>query len=1225
MKKVLICLAFVFLANIIWGQNIYTTPEQDQIRIDICSLLSQDKNTEALNLIKREISKCEQETVCDTEHYANMLYLLATYYCQQKDYDAAYAPAQKALIVFSKVISPICPLGYECASICTLHFYLNGDASGFAELFSSWSSISEAQYGSDSCENEQLHTQTCFWLLQLKFADALRLIVDESYDCFVAVKSNLSQDVSLARSADYSTIFKYLGRMEMVVEIYGSTDIKSVDTKQSQSAQALCSLYNNVASVYEEFHQWDKAVAIYEKMDNLFPSLTHDEQDQLFDDIYPSLAYAYSRIKDFPNSISTYEKCLAYYKNTPDQLAKTYNDLGVMYEKRKDSAKAVDCFEKAVDLYSKSNQLNECAPILINMADAYAKLGKYTLAEGFANNAIRLYGLGQRPDKVAHCYDVLASIYSSKGEHRRERHAYIEAAKNYQDAFNTQNFDLNTLLRAAEAFKNADELEDRIAVNEKIVEFLKSDIAGNNSAIWIRYENEIIKDYITLGKAGLALRRLDAISDFCTTTFGDTSMDYAGFLYTKATALHEIDSFAEEVDMYKKICDILETLNAQEKLPKMYLSLAIAYQCIGEFEKAQDYYNKTLTHPWSDDSYISSALINKSICLFYTCKYSEAQDAMNTGMKMSQKVYGKNTYDYYIDQYILAKLLVNAGQYEDANKIFKHIEKGFIKGCNPKDKLDFYNWYSWASILNGKKSVVSQSVLLNQLRGLVSDNLPLLTPKQRSSYLKLAYMTKNNLFNFSSDISASILYDCSLIVKGISTGTAINIRQMVEASDSPELQRLYGVYMSLQKDLSYMSSRGELADDEIIKSYNKAESDFLSSLRDYDELKSLYQLTSSDIEKALPDKSCSVEFIAYSGTDGDIYYSAVVQEKGMLPFSIKLFSTSQLSAILNGDTPFYSLSDTTKSELYEVIWAKILRQLGEIETIYFSPDGFLHNIPLEFLPGPHSGKLMSESYRMVRLSSTRNISSANSLSQYKRACIYGGLDYNSNPEEIALWAKRYSENEDIFAPADTLRSGWGYLPGTKKEADVVSRILSDSGLSVSVFTGAEGCEESIKSVHQLSPDILHIATHGFYIPMNADTSESEDISFMTRSGLIMSRSQDQNRHSAMEDGILTAAEIECINLYNTQLAVLSACETGLGDITYDGVIGLQSAFKVAGVRTILLSLWKVDDNATQLMMTAFYKTLMQTRNKQEAFEKARNAVRTEYPDPYYWAGFIMLD
>jgi CHAT domain-containing protein len=171
-------------------------------------------------------------------------------------------------------------------------------------------------------------------------------------------------------------------------------------------------------------------------------------------------------------------------------------------------------------------------------------------------------------------------------------------------------------------------------------------------------------------------------------------------------------------------------------------------------------------------------------------------------------------------------------------------------------------------------------------------------------------------------------------------------------------------------------------------------------------------------------------------------------------------------------------------------------------------------------------------------------------------------------------------------------------------------------------------------------NIIHIATHGLYAPSDKTSSISrfftsieEEDQILTRSGLILAGANnallEEDILKGVDDGILTAFEISTLDLKEVDLVVLSACETGKGDITGDGVFGLQRGFKMAGVNSIIMSLWKVDDDATRLLMTEFYKHWMEGMSKHDALEKAKQAVRTsvekDWSDPKYWAAFILLD
>ena len=148
------------------------------------------------------------------------------------------------------------------------------------------------------------------------------------------------------------------------------------------------------------------------------------------------------------------------------------------------------------------------------------------------------------------------------------------------------------------------------------------------------------------------------------------------------------------------------------------------------------------------------------------------------------------------------------------------------------------------------------------------------------------------------------------------------------------------------------------------------------------------------------------------------------------------------------------------------------------------------------------------------------------------------------------------------------------------------------------------------------------------VPLNEVTSKQ----IIRRCGLLFAgtntalQGHSNELPEGVQDGILTAKEISLIDLRDADLVVLSACETGKGEITGEGVFGLQRAFKQAGAQSIIMFLWPVNDAATQLLMTEFYRNWTTNhQSKREAFRNAQQTVRSKYPEPYYWAGFIMLD
>jgi CHAT domain-containing protein len=236
----------------------------------------------------------------------------------------------------------------------------------------------------------------------------------------------------------------------------------------------------------------------------------------------------------------------------------------------------------------------------------------------------------------------------------------------------------------------------------------------------------------------------------------------------------------------------------------------------------------------------------------------------------------------------------------------------------------------------------------------------------------------------------------------------------------------------------------------------------------------------------------------------------------------------------------------------------------------------------------------------------------------------------------------HAESASRAFSSNDLRYGVKYLPGTLKEVQDISKRFDSSPR---VITDINGTEESFKSLVGTPIDIIHLATHGFfwseedaqkrkYVTFlnTADINmQSEEDKALTRSGLLFSGANIGLRGETLpddvEDGVLTALELSNLNLGHVDMVVMSACESGLGETSEEGVFGLQRGFKLAGANTLLMSLWKVDDTATRLLMSEFYRNYLSGKSKQESLRLAQQWLREipKYSSPEYWAAFILLD
>ena len=399
----------------------------------------------------------------------------------------------------------------------------------------------------------------------------------------------------------------------------------------------------------------------------------------------------------------------------------------------------------------------------------------------------------------------------------------------------------------------------------------------------------------------------------------------------------------------------------------------------------------------------------------------------------------------------------------------------------------------------------------------------------------------------------------------------------------------------------------------------------------------------NDIQQHLSNDAIAVEFISTMEDEGDYnnYHALVIDKNSSSPKMITLYSESKLEEIKKTD-----IRDI-RDIVGELIWKPILSQYSSVKDIYFSPDGILHILPIEYysVDGKNS---MFENYNMYRLSSTKEIVREVGSQHPRSAVLYGGLDYDqfidnasgSNASEIPSVWRGIAE-----------RGGFDPLSNTVLETQEIKELLAGKNISTTLYSGGTGTEESFRNLSGRSHSIIHLATHGMYVnPEGIDTKKNEnnfdfleslasvndpvkeDValthSFLVMAGgnRVISRIPISDKNN---DGILTSKEISQLDLRGLDLVVLSACESALGDINNGGVYGLQRGFKKGGANTIVMSLDKVDDEATRMLMVEFYRNLMNGKTKRESLQEAQQYLRKvdngKFDDPQYWASFIMLD
>lgn len=335
--------------------------------------------------------------------------------------------------------------------------------------------------------------------------------------------------------------------------------------------------------------------------------------------------------------------------------------------------------------------------------------------------------------------------------------------------------------------------------------------------------------------------------------------------------------------------------------------------------------------------------------------------------------------------------------------------------------------------------------------------------------------------------------------------------------------------------------------------------------------------------------------------------------------------------------------------LLSKLWATIEPHLNDVSTIYLSTNNLFNHF--NFLAIPlNNDSLVSDKYLIRNVLSTADIKYVKDNKKevlFKNAVLYGGIDYDINEKQMYEESQKYcNKNEGsqwslTRGLPDDVRGKFNYLNASLPEVESIEKILQQGKTKTKVFSGASANEESFKELSNKNINLLHISTHGFMMAPLFNSDKANEIkkivgnryqTILSQSGLLLSGAnhtwQGHEIQKGVEDGILTSKEISDLDLSSVKLAVLSACDTGLGENTNltGASFGVQHAFKSAGVEKLLVCLWQVDDEATSTFMQLFYSNLSTSHNYYEALKYAKKSlIKKGFKDPYYWAPFVLIE
>ncbi len=576
------------------------------------------------------------------------------------------------------------------------------------------------------------------------------------------------------------------------------------------------------------------------------------------------------------------------------------------------------------------------------------------------------------------------------------------------------------------------------------------------------------------------------------------------------------------------------------------------------------------------------------------------------------------------------------------------------------DVIAYYENKGFVKYFSGDKTALEKNLIKSArlMSEIVKENFGYLNSEALAEYWSKLKETCSKILtaaiildgNYSKEFAEKV-YQTSVGQKNINFISQNRLRKVAKLSI--ELENNYFELITLKRKL--LETQEILTPQEkaeiyvLIKIYEKSLSDY------FDE--TVTEAFSTDFQKiksALKDGEIAVEFTeVYQYDDAFIqshseycnydYVAIAFSNQSEQPLIIPLFSSKELENFKLENSKLLKEALTERSpegissiysdkNLTDFIWKKILDKFPSVKKIWFSPTGYLYSLALENLKCD-SLKTMSDIYKMIRISSTSNIT-ANVNSEnfdFSSIALFGGINYDmdlNRQKEIS--EKYFSKDKSRYClrqqiPANT--SEYKYLNAAYEECDYVLKKAKDK--NVTFFYGDSAVEESFKYYVQKRPEIIHIATHGFYDEYFSGEDKlnaplfSSSLVFAGVNNYLKNKDIPQN----IDDGFLSAMEISEYDLSNTKLAVLSACETGLGFVNSDGIFGLQRGFKLSGVQSVLMSLWSISDEATSIFMRKFYASLLSGKTPHQSLRIATDYLKegNRFSHPYYWAGFVLVE
>lgn len=944
--------------------------------------------------------------------------------------------------------------------------------------------------------------------------------------------------------------------------------------------------YDEASGYYEELKDWERGQPDYDQFLKDFHNVfilkkdyvkVYETAEQLFKQkpgaSFPEIALNAARaarlMDKYDTALLYYEKAFNAYDDSLQAQAQLMLEQAEVYNRMGKGYKEIGTLIKCKELHE-SNQMTDSATYasaVLQLGSTYTGIGEFELADKLFKDYLAALEKSNRPD-----YTRLAEAYQSLGNQKYLLRDYNEA-----DLYLNKAIDIIEDNRLEGAPIYASCLNSIGALNEAIASYDQAK-KSYEKAYRISKGDGVSKRLKVASASNLAniINWFDPLNDSISILLkealvwqgqitGRMHPDFANLLNKRGLSLQRIEQYDSAEKDYKEAAGILE-------------------------------YTVGLSHP----EYLV-AIANLGLLYAKKGKDEEALKQMLEARKLYEAFYSESNPGYILTINNLANQYTKMGLYDQAEELFLMLTDIELKAINES--------FTYLSENEKKDFVKAKRKFLDNLK----------------KYIVTRYINEGN------EANEEILlgwYNLELNIKGILLNSTKKVRDQIFSSENEGLIDLFSDWTIARKqvaELQSLKSQETINSGQILDSLNRRiadlEKELSRSSAAFGNSFSKSGISYEDIKNALGPAEASIEMVRIA-FDNDVIYVALYATKTLDypkliiigkddPLEKKAYATYK-------NTIAYKVSSGGPFEAY---WKPVEEQLVKdgIEKLYFVPDGVYHRISLVTLYDPTAKEFLLDKYEIYQLTSSKDVLTVKSSTE--ASGIAGNVLLMGRPH-YTFGGNGGEAN--VLATRSFTMSNISDLPGTQQEIEGIDEVLlKEDQIQVAKYLGDQATENNFKS--QLDAAMIHIATHGFFFDKEMMKGEVY-MDPMLYSGLLLAGvSNTDTKEKTGEDGILTAYEIMNLGFSNLDMVVLSACETGTGEISSgEGVYGLQRAFLVAGANSLIMSMWKVDDQATKDLMTEFYKELFNKGDKREAFMNAQKKIKKKYKSPIYWGAFVMV-